>query len=282
MKRILVFAAILSGWLAPVRAEEPGFIRVDEDARSARLQTGITRFTKNGATVDLIGAVHIGDKAYYEALNERFKGYEVLLFEMVGGENIKPGPQPEPEPDAAPEKPHPLRVIYGKVAKLLDLTGQVDHIDYHAANFVHADLTSEEFTEKQAERGESLLTFLLKVGKNADSGPQPKPITMLYAIATGSGDLLKLSLIHTMGAGADQVAALAGENVIIGDRNVKCLEVMSEKLEEGHKNLGIFYGAAHFPDMEKRLLEMGFTRTTHEWLTAWDVRKPKPKARVTD
>ena len=36
------------------------------------------------------------------------------------------------------------------------------------------------------------------------------------------------------------------------DRDAKCLEVLA-----GKKKLGIFYGAAHFPDMEKRLLAGG-------------------------
>ena len=33
--------------------------------------------------VDLIGAVHIGDIAYYQQLNERFKQYDALLYELV-------------------------------------------------------------------------------------------------------------------------------------------------------------------------------------------------------
>lgn len=281
MKRILVFAAALVVALAPVRAEESEFIRVDEDPLVARLQTGVTRFEKDGATVDLIGAVHIADKAYYDDLNKRFKGYDVLLFEMIGGENINaalPAEQP-----AAGEKPHPLHVIYAKVAAMLDLTGQVDHIDYHAKNFVHADLTAEEFTEKQQERGESIFKFMLELSKNASKAKttnQPKPLRLLYALVSRRADLLKLSLIHTMGDGDDQIASLAGDNVIIGDRNARCLEVLSTELAADRKKVGIFYGAAHFPDMQKRLLEQGFTRKNHEWLTAWNVVKPIKKVPV--
>jgi len=65
--------------------------------------------------------------------------------------------------------------------------------------------------------------------------------------------------------------------VIITDRNQRCLEVMHRELAAGRGKLGIFYGAAHFPDMEKRLLEQGFKRTRHEWITAWDIPKAVAK-----
>jgi len=278
MKRPAVFAAALLFLLpAHARAEEQEFIRVDEDAKASRLQTGVTRFEKNGVTVDLIGAVHIGDKAYYEALNKRFTGYEVLLFEMIGGEDIKPGDAPAPKVDEQ-ETPSPLALVYDKVARALKLVGQVDHIDYHAENFLHADMSAAEFSEKQEERGESILSFLLSADHSGST--QPNPIKFILGAAFGRADLLKLSLIHTLGDGDDQIASLAGDNVIIGDRNIRCLEVLARELGAGRKKVGIFYGAAHYPDMQKRLLEQGFTRTGHEWVTAWNVLKPikKPAA----
>jgi hypothetical protein len=276
MNRLAVFTAALVALTGPLRAGDSGFIRVEEDAKAARLQTGITRYVKDGAAVDLIGAVHIGDKAYYEALNQRFTPYEVVLFEMIGGERANAVPAPAADAEPAP---NPLGLIYGKIAETLALTGQVDHIDYTAKNFLHADLTANEFVEKQAERGETLIGFFLDSEKPASS---PNALRLIYGLLASRPDHLKLSIIHTLGDGDDQVAALAGENVVIGDRNVRCLEVLARELSAGRKNVGIFYGAAHFPDMEKRLLEQGFIRTNHEWLTAWNVLKPirKPVAPV--
>ena len=121
MKRFAVLAAAFFAFSGPLRADDGQFIRVDEDAKAARLQTAVTRFEKDGVKVDLIGAVHIGD------------------------------------------------------------------------------------------------------------------------------------------------------------RNVRCLEVLDRELAAGRKNVGIFYGAAHYPDMQKRLIEQGFTRTNHEWVTAWNVLKPIKK-----
>ena len=291
--RVLTAAALFTA----ARAEN--YIRVDEDDSAARLQTAVTRMEKDGATVDLIGAVHIADKAYYEALVERFKGYDALLFEMIGGEKlgrVEAGAEPEaveePEADdteetetAAPEKERDLsglRGIYDSVARFLQLSGQSESIDYRAPNFVHADLTLAEFNRLQDERNESVLGFALKSALNADKTKtrEPDAAKLLAALLTGKSNLLKLELVHTLGQGDDQIAAFAGESVIISDRNQRCIDVMNREIAAGHKNLGIFYGAAHFPDMEKRLVELGFKRVKQEWMTAWDIPKkaaPAPK-----
>ena len=57
---------------APGAREATDFLRVDQDEGAARLQTSVTRYEKDGATVDLLGAVHIADQAYYDDLKKRF------------------------------------------------------------------------------------------------------------------------------------------------------------------------------------------------------------------
>ncbi len=260
-----------------VAAQAGEFIRVDEDAAAARLQTAVTRYEKNGASVELIGAVHIADKAYYEKLTTRFAGYDALLFEMIGGEKYAAHEKPAVEPEAPAKKEKDLsglHQIYGMISSYLDLTGQTDCIDYTANNFVHADLTNAEFNQMQTERGESILGFAMKAAKtDTKEAAQPDTSGLLKAMVSGRPNLVKLEIIHTLGHGDDQIAAFAGQSVIITDRNQRCLEVMHRELAAGHKKLGVFYGAAHFPDMEKRLLEQGFQRTKQEWLTAWDIPK---------
>ena len=263
-----------------IAAQAENFIRVDEDDAAARLQTAVTRYEKDGASVDLIGAIHLADQAYFEQLNVRFKTYDAVLFEMIGGEKFAEAKQPVAEP--APEKQEKdlsgLPKIYDMVAKFLKLTGQSEAIDYTAANFVHADLTLAEFTRMQQERGESLLGFALKAGRDApEPANAPDPAKLLQAMLAGKSNLVKLEIVHTLGQGDDQIAAFAGESVIISDRNQRCLEVMQRELAAGHGNLGIFYGAAHFPDLEKRLLDLGFKRGKQEWLNAWDIPKQEAK-----
>jgi hypothetical protein len=280
MARKQRLASALTLMILTIAAQAENFIRVDEDDDAARLQTAVTRYEKDGASVELIGAIHIADKAYYENLGERFKTYDALLFEMIGGEKVAQGEAPaaEPAPEEKEQNLSGLHKVYGMVAKFLNLTGQLESIDYAAENFVHADLTHAEFTAMQKERGESLLGFALKAGKNApEPAKQPDPAKLLTAMLSGKSNLVKLEIVHTLGQGDDQIAAFAGESVIISDRNQRCLEVMNREIAAGHKKLGVFYGAAHFPDMEKRLLEQGFKRVKQDWLTAWDIPKKEDK-----
>jgi hypothetical protein len=285
MARKQRLASALTLMILTIAAQAENFIRVDEDDDAARLQTAVTRYEKDGASVELIGAIHIADKAYYEKLGERFKTYDALLFEMIGGEKFeqRQAPAAEPAPEGKEQNLSGLHKVYGMVAKFLNLTGQLDSIDYTADNFVHADLTLEEFSSMQKERGESLLGFALKAGKNApEPAKQPDPAKLLAAMLSGKSNLVKLEIVHTLGQGDDQIAAFAGESVIISDRNQRCLEVMNREIAAGRKKLGVFYGAAHFPDMEKRLLEQGFKRVKQEWLTAWDIPKKEAQPAVEE
>jgi hypothetical protein len=279
MARRTRLASALTLILLTVAAQAENFIRVDEDDAAARLQTAVTRYQKDNASVELIGAVHIADKAYYRNLDERFKSYDAVLFEMIGGEKLAAAPEGAPA-DAPPAKEElsGLHKMYDMVAKFLNLSGQMDSINYKAPNFVHADLTYEEFARMQKERGESVLGFALKASKEApEPAKQPDPTKLLAAMLSGKSDLVKLEIIHTLGQGDDQIAAFAGESVIISDRNQRCMEVIQREVTGGKKNLGVFYGAAHFPDLEKRLLDAGYKRIQQDWLTAWDIPKQEAK-----
>ena len=76
--------------------------------------------------------------------------------------------------------------------------------------------------------------------------------------------------------GGDAFAGFDGTSTIITERNKKCLDVMNRQLSKGSKKVGIFYGAGHFSDMEKRMVEeYGFERTKEDWLVAWHLRDPK-------
>lgn len=272
---------ILSCLIACLPAEEKApteFIRVKETASATRLQTAVVHFTKGEASVELIGAVHIADKKYYEQLAKRFEGYEALLYEGIGGDRPAAPVVEEAAPAEAPAakgKLDGLHTAYDSAAEWLGLSYQMQEIDYRKANFVHADLSAEEFAALQAERGESLLGFVLQAGLEKPDKPakEPSSLKLLVSLVRGDKSGLKRELVHTLGAGDDQVAALAGDNVIIGDRNAKCLRVLEREVRAGKKKLGIFYGAAHFPDMEKRLVADGWTRAGSDWLTAWDIAK---------
>ncbi len=270
-------AAMIAGMLVASGDESVAgdFIRVKESDEFAKLQTAIFGYEKDGVRVDLIGAIHIADKRYYEFLNEYFKEYEVLLFEMVGGEHLGGGEKEEVEEKEAEEnKLRALGKLYAGMEKALGLVGQGRVIDYRAENFVHADLTMAEFEALQKERGESLLGFMMQAGMAAEKPKRdPDTIRLMRGILAGRPHLVKLEVMKSIEDGDKQMDAFAGENVIISDRNARCMEVLEKQIAEGKKKVGIFYGAAHFPDMEKRLEEMGFKRVSRKWLTAWLVKK---------
>ena len=76
--------------------EATRFIRLKRGARRQplSLDTAIVEYTSanaqhEGLKVALIGAVHIGEKAYYQALNEEFDKYEVVLYELVAPEGTR-------------------------------------------------------------------------------------------------------------------------------------------------------------------------------------------------
>jgi hypothetical protein len=255
------------------------YIRVTEDEKNVWLQTSVTRYVKDAVSVDLIGAVHIADKQYFIDLNTLFTKSEVLLFEMVGGDKMDKGKKIN-EAEQKDLQFSLLGAMHNTMQDKLDLAGQKDHVDYSQENFVHADLSMEEFKKLQKEKQESILSFALKNAQNqakvaGKPVKQPSMIKLLKALVTGNADLLKLNIVHTLGQGDDQIAAFAGKSVIIGDRNEKCLQVMNDQIAAGKKNIGIFYGAAHFPDMEDRLFKMGFKKTNQFWMTAWDIDKEK-------
>ncbi len=61
--------------------------------------------------------------------------------------------------------------------------------------------------------------------------------------------------------------------ILIADRNKAALKVLQKEIAKGKKKIGIFYGAAHMPDFEKRLRDdFDLKKDKEEWITAWDMK----------
>ena len=82
---------------APKPLEPPQFLRLyqDETDEPIALETAIVRYgydhdTANQTThVDLVAAVHIGEKEYFSTLNQLFRTYDVVLYELVAPPNAR-------------------------------------------------------------------------------------------------------------------------------------------------------------------------------------------------
>lgn len=269
--KTLLGTVLLCGLAAPL-AWADGFIRHEDNEKASLLQTAVTQFKKGEVTVDLIGVIHIADADYYAALNKKFESYDRLLFEMIGGDVL------ENRPDAVGIKngdnQSALMKIYNLSADFLKLVSQVDAIDYRAKNFVHADLTLAEFKQMQKERKETLVGFAFEAGMLADDAMvQPNSYRLLAGILRKDANVVKRELLPVLAQGDEQMGALEDETVILTDRNKRCLEVVAREAAAGHKKLGVFYGAAHMPDLVKRLQDLGYKQVGQEWMTAWAVPK---------
>jgi hypothetical protein len=259
-----------------------GYVRfVEDEDGAARLETSVvTLANEKGVRVDLIGAVHVGDAAYYEGLNERFKEYDKVLYELVG--RPEPGKPLGHRALEGDQRLQWLGVLQEKMKTALKLEGQLEKVDYMAANLVHADMDMEKFEATQKENQETFFGLWMKamaaqqgMAQEGRAGGDLAALVMLMKLLTkkaGPDDLKRF-----IGREFDQVEQLMvgieanGGTVIIGERNRVALEVLDKEMKAGVKKLGIFYGAAHFPDMEKRLAERGFKLVGTEWLTAWDI-----------
>jgi hypothetical protein len=51
------------------------------------------------------------------------------------------------------------------------------------------------------------------------------------------------------------------------------VRVLEDEIKRGRRKLGIFYGAGHMPDFERRLEVLGFKKSHEHWLVAWDIRR---------
>jgi len=69
-----------------------------------------------------------------------------------------------------------------------------------------------------------------------------------------------------------QIQDLLGDDsdsTIVGARNQRAIEVLHEQLDAGARHIGIFYGVAHMPDLEDRLIAMGLELVSTSWVDAW-------------
>jgi hypothetical protein len=253
------------------------FVRVatDADERPHALQMSIVTYVpednKNILSVDLVGAIHIGDPSYYAELNERFRDYDVLLYELVA-------PQDAVTSNRLEKRKGILSTTQIGMTKLLGLSFQLDEINYDQANFVHADLSPDELRQSMEDRGESLYVyfwrlFFATLDEYAKDPLGLRDLEMLSAmVASDQDDALKTMIAYEM-TNIEVVQDILGEDsdsAVIGARNQRAIDVLKREIGTGSRRIGIFYGVAHMPDLEERLLDqLGLKYSSTDWVDAW-------------
>ncbi len=272
------------------------YLRVRRDAQQEplALETAISRFVPKQAAatpgtprpaveyVDLIGAVHVGEPAYYDQLNELFKTYDVVLYELVAPEGTRVTP-------GQARAGNPLSFLQNVMKDVLNLEFQLDGVDYSPANLVHADMSPEEFQKSMADRGESFVSMFFRMmldsmsvqAKKNGQGAASEVELLVALIAKDRAYRMKRILAEQFESMEDQMTSLNGPegSTLITERNKKALSVLKREMEGGKRRIAIFYGAGHLSDMASRLdTEFGLRADSERWLAAWTIERPAAQA----
>lgn len=266
--------------------EHRQFVRlVREDGEPVALEASIVRHVpqdcgRTQPTVDLVSAVHVAEKSYYEELNRRFEKYDVVLYELVAPEGTR-------IPKGGPVGPQSsVSMVQTGMTGLLGLEFQLRAVDYTRKNFAHADMSPEQFAKSMEQRGESMFqTFMRMFGyamarQQGESGATEAQ--MLMALFSKDRALtLKRLMAEQFQDMEGSLTAVNGPSgsTLITERNKVALEVLRKEIAAGKKNIAIFYGAGHMPDIQKRLADdFGLAPISTEWVVTWDLKgKPGEK-----
>jgi hypothetical protein len=281
---LLLAARLASAAEGPAPDDKaPGqFLRLtrDKDGAPLALETAIVRCAsaaggRRAPTVDLVAAIHIADKSYYERLNREFEGYDAVLYELVAPENAR-APRP-----GDPADKHPISLLQNGMKDILALEFQLKGIDYTRRNMVHADMSPDEFAESMRKRGETAMTMLIRMigyalTQSDDSADGASNGQLLLALFDKNRALaLKRILAEQFVQSGGVLTALEGPagSTLLSGRNKVALETLREEIAKGKRKIAIFYGAAHMPDFQKRLRdEFGMTPVSTRWLAAWNLK----------
>jgi hypothetical protein len=258
------------------------YLRIVRDGkdRVTGLETAIVSFRPasggaDGVQVDLVAAVHVADKAYYQELNKRFAGYDVVLYELVAPQGTR-----IPKGGRKGKGGNFVSSIQLGMKDMLELEYQLDQVDYTRKNFVHADLSPDEFMQSMRDRKEGFTDIFVRlmaygIAKQAN-GKDEDSVQLLMALFDKNRALaLKRAMAEQFEDIDGAMSVLDGPkgSTLISQRNKRALEVLKKQIATGKKKIAIFYGGGHMADMEKHLrADFALKPDKTEWLRAWDMK----------
>ncbi len=269
---------------AKAKVKQSRFLRVvkTDKGEPTAMETSIARYVpkgndREGVTVELVSAVHVGEKDYYEQLNKRFEGYDALLYELVAPEGTR-------VPKGGGQATGVVSGLQNGMKGVLELEFQLTGVDYTKDNFVHADMSPDDFAKAMRDRGESMWSMMFRMmGQSMaqqSSGQGMSDVELMMAMFSKDRAIKLKRLMAQQFENLEFVTtALSGPDgsALIEGRNEAALKVLKKQLAAGKKKVGIFYGAGHMPDLEKRLLaDFDLKLDGEEWLEAWNLRDKTP------
>lgn len=296
----------------PVTPPQPYMRVVRSNDGAAALGIVIREFhspKKHRPVIYLAGVSHIGDAAYYEAMQNRLESAGLVLFEGVRASEERAKPRPNdasaPPPRKMPARPTGEFSLQADLAKSLGLSFQLDAIDYERPHFLNSDMTITQISEV-LNPGRQLAPPGTGTPANTGEDSGAAQFENLMSAMDGSGfmggviqmgvkfigsstklqTLVKLSFIEMLGSLEGDLSRMEMPSpglkellkVLIDKRNHIVMEDLRATLAEKQppKSIAIFYGAAHMPDLEMRLQqELGYRPVKDDWLTAFSVDPQK-------
>ena len=202
-------------------------------------------FQRGGKTVHLVGMMHLGDEEFYEGFEERLrqevKGKRVVLSEGVSDENGI-----LPESFASGE-------THQKMASQLGLQAQ-------GAN--SRELTPEEKKNRARRWAEKGVYFINADIDVSELSPEHQETLVELLKPQTSGNFFDM-LKSSPNVPDEDLEDLTRDG-LLKFRNDRLMEKFNEVLRDDVDEIYIPWGAAHLPDIEDRLLKLGFEKIHEE------------------
>jgi hypothetical protein len=264
-----------------------------KDGTAQAVQTAIRRFDPvngKGPSVYLVAAVHIGEKSYYQGVQQFLNKQDVVLFEMVKpsvkGRGPKPSAPAETDADGKPKETS--AGLQKKLSKALNLQFQLEAINYKQANFRNSDLSWDDMEDLAAKSGDGTKKSLEELGNTLGGGPNAGFAGTLLNGMVGQADANpafaqmfrriivniianpdKLASLRQQSQGSDQAKL---QTILVAERNkvvLADLKALKEDTQKPVKSVAVFYGAEHMRDMEQHLVaDLGYRAADTKWVTA--------------
>lgn len=288
--KILAILFVLLGVVPCLGQEAPGqFIRYveGENPSSGELQIAKATYVHPETKVEVVmyGVVHLGEKDYYEEVQEDLDSYTAVLFEGVGT------PEEKKKFEKSNLPPNPITLVQQFMCEILGMRYQLNAINYKTPrNFVHADISAREFAIKSGRTpidpdrsnplpteaftaesflgspmGKMVVKFGMSFARNLfDSNPSWRNMVKLQ--------MAKQLSSTTASGGKIPGMSEAQYNLIVIERNKIVMKVLKRESDKRKKGtLCVFYGAAHMPDFHERMTKLGYKQKNKSWMTAWKI-----------
>lgn len=216
----------------------------------------------------LVGAIHIGAKAYYNSLQKLLDAQGEVFYEGVKAGADAPNFAQRPAPKAGDPTP-----TYKILSDALGLDFQLTDIDYRRPNWTNVDLTWAELDALNKAQANGKPTQFDQVKGMLDpAGGAAKMLSSMLGIATpGMKEAIKIVMIRA--AGSDTTPGLdpATEKIVVLARNKAVIDALAAATAapKPPRSIAVFYGAKHMPDLQTALVaKYGYRLDEKRWFPA--------------